>query len=55
VVWCRDCGRQVEPNPGEMAERYPDEADLCSPADLRLYLASDAGEKKLGRSSLINA
>jgi hypothetical protein len=22
VVWCRDYGRQVEPNPGEMAERY---------------------------------
>jgi hypothetical protein len=22
VVWCRDCGRQVEPDPGEMAERY---------------------------------
>jgi hypothetical protein len=22
VVWCRDCGRQVEPDPGEMVERY---------------------------------
>jgi hypothetical protein len=22
IVWCRDCGRQVEPDPGEMAERY---------------------------------
>jgi hypothetical protein len=22
IVWCRDCGRQVEPEPGEMAERY---------------------------------
>jgi hypothetical protein len=22
VVWCRDCGRQVEPDPGEMAERH---------------------------------
>jgi DNA-directed RNA polymerase subunit RPC12/RpoP len=22
VVWCRACGRQVEPDPGEMAARY---------------------------------
>jgi hypothetical protein len=22
IVWCRDCGRQVEPDPAEMAERY---------------------------------
>ncbi len=22
IVWCRDCGRQVEPAPGDMAERY---------------------------------
>jgi hypothetical protein len=22
IVWCRGCGRQVEPDPGEMAERY---------------------------------
>ena len=22
IVWCRDCGRQIEPDPGEMAERY---------------------------------
>jgi hypothetical protein len=22
IVWCRDCGRQVEPDPGKMAERY---------------------------------
>jgi Zn finger protein HypA/HybF involved in hydrogenase expression len=22
VVWCRDCGHQVEPNPDEQAERY---------------------------------
>jgi hypothetical protein len=22
IVWCRECGRQVEPDPGAMAERY---------------------------------
>jgi Zn finger protein HypA/HybF involved in hydrogenase expression len=22
VVWCRDCGRQVEPDPNEMVKRY---------------------------------
>jgi hypothetical protein len=22
IVWCRECGRQVEPDPAEMAERY---------------------------------
>jgi hypothetical protein len=28
VVWCRDCGRQVEPDPGEMAERYGAETTI---------------------------
>jgi hypothetical protein len=22
IMWCRDCRRQVEPDPAEMAERY---------------------------------
>jgi hypothetical protein len=22
IVWCRDCGHQVEPDPAEMAARY---------------------------------
>jgi hypothetical protein len=22
IVWCRDCGRQVEPDPAELARRY---------------------------------
>src|SRR5580693_7323845 len=22
IVWCKDCGHQVEPDPGEMAEQY---------------------------------
>jgi hypothetical protein len=29
VVWCRDCRRQVEPDPAEMAERYG--ADMTVP------------------------
>ena len=29
VVWCRDCGRQVEPDAAEMAERYG--ADMTVP------------------------
>jgi len=27
IVWCRDCGRQVEPDPDEMAECYGAEMD----------------------------
>jgi hypothetical protein len=22
IVWCKDCSHQVEPDPGEMAQRY---------------------------------
>jgi hypothetical protein len=28
IVWCRDCGRQIEPDPGEMAQRYGAECFL---------------------------
>ena len=29
IVWCKTCGHQVEPNPGEMAARYgPDTSVL---------------------------
>jgi hypothetical protein len=28
IVWCRDCGRQVEPAPGELAERYGTETTV---------------------------
>ena len=40
VVWCRDCGRQVEPAPGEMAERYG--ADMTIP-DLHARLRAGDG------------
>jgi hypothetical protein len=28
MVWCRGCGRQVEPDPAEMAERYGPEVTV---------------------------
>ena len=28
IVWCRDCRRQVEPDPAEQAERYGAEMTL---------------------------
>jgi hypothetical protein len=28
IVWCNDCQHQVEPDPGEMAERYGRETAL---------------------------
>jgi hypothetical protein len=28
IVWCRDCGHQVEPDPAEQAERYGAEMTL---------------------------
>ena len=32
IVWCRDCGHQVEPDPTDLAERY---GDLTSVLDWR--------------------
>jgi hypothetical protein len=31
IVWCRECGHQVEPDPGEMAARYGAERSTWSP------------------------
>jgi hypothetical protein len=28
IVWCRGCGRQVEPDPAEMATRYSAETTV---------------------------
>jgi hypothetical protein len=28
IVWCRDCGRQAEPDPAKMAERYRPETTV---------------------------
>ena|SRR5271155_4399394 len=50
IVWCRECGRQVEPDPAEMAERYgaettvPDwrERLVCSAAATGRWIWSSA-------------
>jgi hypothetical protein len=39
IVWCRDCGRQVERDPAEMAERYG--AEMSVPAGTRGLSAQD--------------
>jgi hypothetical protein len=31
IVWCWDCGRQVEPDPAELAGRYGAEVTVLSP------------------------
>jgi Zn finger protein HypA/HybF involved in hydrogenase expression len=28
IVWCKACGRQVEPDPAEMAQRYGPETTV---------------------------
>jgi hypothetical protein len=38
IVWCKACGHQVEPDAGEMAERYG--ADTAVP-DWRVAAAGD--------------
>jgi hypothetical protein len=30
IVWCKDCQHQVEPDPGEMAQRYGAAQRRCS-------------------------
>jgi hypothetical protein len=30
IVWCKECGRQVEPDPAEMAERYGAETTVLN-------------------------
>jgi hypothetical protein len=30
IVWCRDCSRQVEPDPAELASRYGAETVLLA-------------------------
>jgi Zn finger protein HypA/HybF involved in hydrogenase expression len=33
IVWCRDCGHQVEPDPAEQAERYGAETTVIEWAE----------------------
>jgi hypothetical protein len=30
IVWCRDCGHQVEPDPTEQAQRYGAETPVLA-------------------------
>jgi hypothetical protein len=30
IVWCGDCGHQVEPDPAEQARRYGDETSVLN-------------------------
>jgi hypothetical protein len=41
IVWCRDCGRQVEPDPAEMAGRYS--AEMSVPDWRRRLVCSGCG------------
>jgi hypothetical protein len=45
IVWCRDCGHQVEPDPAEMVARYGAETPVLDLARVtgRLPLWQPAG------------
>jgi hypothetical protein len=45
VVWCRDCRRQAEPDPAEMAERYG--ADMTVPDWHARLACSNCGSRKV--------
>jgi hypothetical protein len=45
IVWCKDCRHQVEPDPGEMAQRYGAETPVL---DLRERLiCSQCGSRQI--------
>jgi hypothetical protein len=59
IVWCRACGRQVEPDPAEMAERYGAEMAVphwhgrlvCSGCGTReVDMVVSGTERRVGRS-----
>jgi hypothetical protein len=45
VVWCRDCWRQVEPDPGEMAQRHG--AETTVPDWHARLVCSDCGSRQI--------
>jgi hypothetical protein len=45
IVWCRDCGLQVEPDPAEMAERYG--AEMSVPDWHKRLACSACGSKRV--------
>jgi hypothetical protein len=45
IVWCRDCGRQVEPDPAELARRYG--ADMPVPDWRERLVCSQCGSRQI--------
>ena len=43
IVWCRDCGHQVEPDPAELARRYG--ADMSVPDWRERLVCSRCGSR----------
>jgi Zn finger protein HypA/HybF involved in hydrogenase expression len=45
IVWCRDCGRQVEPDPAEHARRYG--AEMAVPDWRARLVCSRCGSRQV--------
>jgi DNA-directed RNA polymerase subunit RPC12/RpoP len=45
IVWCRDCGRQVEVDPGEMAARY--DAEITVPERRERLVCGGCGSRRV--------
>ncbi|MBV8400521.1 MAG: hypothetical protein JOZ17_17545 [Acetobacteraceae bacterium] len=45
IVWCRKCGRQVEPEPAELARRYG--ADMPVPDWRERLVCSRCGSRQV--------
>jgi Zn finger protein HypA/HybF involved in hydrogenase expression len=45
IVWCRDCGHQVEPDPAEQAERYG--AEMTIPIWRERLICSKCGSREI--------
>jgi hypothetical protein len=47
VIWCRDCGHQVEPHPAEMAARYGAETPVLDCREK--FVSSRCGSREIDR------
>jgi Zn finger protein HypA/HybF involved in hydrogenase expression len=45
IVWCKECQHQVEPDPGEMAERYG--AEVTVPDWRERLVCSQCGSREI--------
>lgn len=45
IVWCRECGRQVEPDPAELARRYG--AEMAVPDWRERLVCSQCGSRQV--------